>query len=139
MAEVSPRFLLDSDVCIYALERRHPAVAARFERLAAGDAIISVIAYGELCFGLEKSSQRYDSARNLRALTQIVPVAPLPADAAFEYGAIRAELERAGTPIGSNDLWIAAHARAAGLILVTNNEREFRRVPKLKVQNWTAK
>jgi tRNA(fMet)-specific endonuclease VapC len=62
----------------------------------------------------------------------------MPAEAAREYGALRAEFERRGEIIGNNDLWIAAHARAAGLILVTNNEREFKRVRGLKVQNWAV-
>ena len=65
-----------------------------------------------------------------------VPALELPAEAAEHYGEIRAVLQRKGAPIGPNDLWIAAHARAAGLVLVSNNEREFKRVPGLKVENW---
>jgi tRNA(fMet)-specific endonuclease VapC len=67
-----------------------------------------------------------------------VPVEPLPKRAGEDYGDIRAALESGGTPIGNNDLWIAAHARAAGLTLVTNNEREFRRVEDLEVENWVT-
>jgi tRNA(fMet)-specific endonuclease VapC len=89
-------------------------------------------------FGISKSQRRADALLRLDALQQIAEVKELPVDAAAHYGEIRAQLERAGTPIGNNDLWIAAHARAAGLILVTNNEREFARVPELKLENWAA-
>src|SRR5712664_1230457 len=74
----------------------------------------------------------------LRELARVLPVMGLPETAAEAYGAIRAELERKGQMIGNNDLWIAAHAKAAGLTLVTNNEREFRRVRGLKVENWAV-
>ena len=71
-------------------------------------------------------------------LVEAVPVLPMTIDTALHYGAIRAALASGGAPIGNNDLWIAAHARAAGLTLVTNNEAEFRRVPDLQVENWVA-
>jgi tRNA(fMet)-specific endonuclease VapC len=74
--------------------------------------------------------------RQLEELATAIPVLSLPDSAAESYGAIRAELEKKGHMIGNNDLWIAAHVRAAGLTLVTNNEREFRRVPGLKIENW---
>lgn len=74
----------------------------------------------------------------LTDLISFLPVLELPANAAHEYGAIRAYLETKGETIGGNDLWIAAHAKASGLVLVTSNEREFKRVPGLKVQNWVA-
>ncbi len=130
------RYLLDANICIYALSGRSPALSRRFDLLQPGEAAISVIVYGELIFGAEKSSRQQDVLLRLEALTQITPVQPLPEAAAEHYGAIRAELEKRGKPIGNNDLWIAAHARAAGLILITNNESEFKRVPRLKVQNW---
>ena len=75
--------------------------------------------------------------RQLEELAKLLPALPLPVDAARSYGALRAELEAGGRVIGNNDLWIAAHARAAKLILVTNNEREFQRASGLEVQNWT--
>jgi tRNA(fMet)-specific endonuclease VapC len=74
----------------------------------------------------------------MRYLLSLMPALPLPASAGEAYGIIRAALERAGQTIGNNDLWIAAHARAAGLTLVTNNQREFKRVPGLTVENWAA-
>jgi tRNA(fMet)-specific endonuclease VapC len=136
MAGMSARYLLDADVCIYALSRRYPQVSARFDRLRTGEAVISAVAYGELLFGASKSSDVAAAGARLTALTLVAGLAPLPLGAASHYAQIRRHLEAAGTPIGANDLWIAAHARAAGLVLVTNNEREFRRVPGLDVESW---
>ena len=98
--------------------------------------LVSVIAVGELMTGAAKSQNASAARQRIEALLSVVPVAPLPAQAAAYYGEIRGALERAGTPIGSNDLWIASHARAEGLVLVTNNEREFKRVKGLKIDNW---
>jgi tRNA(fMet)-specific endonuclease VapC len=86
--------------------------------------------------GIEKNANRAGGLATLRGLTSIMPVVPLPAGAGEAYGDIRAQLERAGNVSGNNDLWIAAHARTANLILVTNNLREFRRVPGLQLENW---
>jgi tRNA(fMet)-specific endonuclease VapC len=97
---------------------------------------MSVVVYGELVFGEAMSSRRDEAAAHLAALIETVQVLPLPLEAARRYAEIRAGLARAGRPIGSNDLWIAAHALAEDLTLVTNNEREFRRVPGLRVENW---
>jgi len=138
MAAVKATFLLDSDICIYRLSGRHPHVAAHFDRLRPGEAVISAIAYAELLLGAGKSVAPAVAAARLAALTRVAAVAVLPLDASRHYAEIRSHLERAGTPIGANDMWIAAHARAAGLILVSNNEREFRRVPGLEVENWTG-
>jgi tRNA(fMet)-specific endonuclease VapC len=128
------RFLLDTNICIYIRSRRPPAIRVRFESLEPGEAALSVITYGELLFGAEKSVDR--ARRQLADLAGAIAVLPLPDGAAQAYGVIRASLETKGRMIGNNDLWIAAHARAAGLVLVTNNEREFRRVPGLKIENW---
>jgi tRNA(fMet)-specific endonuclease VapC len=133
---MAARYLLDTNICIYALSSRYPAVTKRMDRLAPGEARLSVIVLGELLYGVAKSAKGADARLRLQALQQIVPVQPLPDDIAGHYGDIRAGLERMGTPIGNNDLWIAAHARAAGLTLVTNNEREFGRVAGLKLANW---
>jgi tRNA(fMet)-specific endonuclease VapC len=110
----------------------------RFEKLAPGEAAVSVITYGELLYGAEKSAQRRAALERLRELVLLLPALPLPEAAAESYGKIRAELESKGEMIGNNDLWIAAHASAADLTLVTNNEREFRRVRGLRLQNWAA-
>lgn len=133
----APIYLLDTNICIYVRQNR-PAVLNRFRSLARGQAAISVITYGELAFGAEKSLRREAALKSLRELLTLLPILPLPAPSGARYGAIRAALERRGEIIGADDLWIAAHALAAGLILVTNNEREFRRVPGLKLENWAA-
>lgn len=129
------RYLLDSDICIFVMKRRTPALLRRLDQRAASSAI-SVVAYGELAFGEAMSVRREEAAAHLAALLETLQVLPLPLDAARRYAEIRAELQRMGQPIGSNDLWIAAHALADDLTLVTNNEREFQRVPGLRVENW---
>ena len=133
---MNPKFLLDTNICIYIRRRRPPEILQRFLRLQVGEAAISVITFGELIFGAEKSEQRKAAMRQLEELASLLRVLPLPADAGRSYGALRAELEASGRIIGNNDLWIAAHAKAAKLILVTNNEREFQRVSGLEIQNW---
>ena len=135
---MAARYLLDTNICIYIRQRRPPEVLARFSRLKPGDAVLSVVTYGELLYGAEKSRQRDIAMARLIDLVSLLPVLPLPEGAAGEYGVIRAELEKKGESIGGNDLWIAAHAKTSGLVLVTNNENEFKRVPGLKVQNWTT-
>ena len=131
------RYLLDTNICIYIRRKKTEEVLRRFRALRPGEAVLSVITFGELVYGAEKSAQRGAALELLRELAQVLLVQGLPETAAESYGAIRAELERQGEMIGNNDLWIAAHAKAAGLTLVTNNEREFRRVRGLRVQNWT--
>jgi tRNA(fMet)-specific endonuclease VapC len=135
---MEPRYLLDTNICIYIRQKRPQEVLQRFEKLRPGEAGLSVITYGELLYGAAKSQQRLAALERLRELIHFLPALPLPETAADAYGRIRAELESKGEMIGNNDLWIAAHAVAAGLILVTNNEREFRRVRGLKVRNWAA-
>ncbi len=130
------RFLLDTNICVYIRRRRPPEVLARFQRLKPGEAVLSVITYGALIYGVEKSQFHEQAAKQLTELAGLVPVMELPLRAGQFYGAIRAALEAKGEMIGNNDLWIAAHAKAAGLTLVTNNELEFRRIPGLKIQNW---
>jgi tRNA(fMet)-specific endonuclease VapC len=133
---MAARYLLDSNTCIYALSGRHPDLVGMLDKKLPGQVVISVIAAGELMAGAAKSQNASAARRRIEALASVVPIAQLPIQAAQYYGEIRAALERAGTPIGANDLWIAAHARAEGLVVVTNNEREFKRVKGLKVENW---
>ena len=132
------RFLLDTNICIYIRRKEPEEVLRRFQTLREGEAVLSVITFGELVYGAEKSARRGRALELLRELARMLPVMGLPEAAAEAYGTMRAELERKGQMIGNNDLWIAAHAKAAGLTLVTNNEREFRRVRGLKVENWAA-
>jgi tRNA(fMet)-specific endonuclease VapC len=98
---------------------------------------MSIISYGELYFGAKKGRRRH-AMEILELLLVGVPPLMMDAEVARRYGDLRAELEARGQSIGGNDLWIAAHALSAKLILVTNNEREFGRVPGLKIENWAA-
>jgi len=132
----APRYLLDTNILIYVLSGRYPALRAHIDGLAPGRAATSVVVCGELHYGIAKSLRREGALQRLNALLDLIPELPLPVDAAKQYGDIRAELSIHGTPIGANDLWIAAHARAARLTLVTNNVREFQRVKGLKLQAW---
>lgn len=133
---IKPRYLLDTDTFVY-IRRGRPAEAqTRFERLQPGEAVLSVITYGELLYGIEKKEVGPDPLRRLEELVSLIHVLPLPAEAARFYGSIRAALALRGEMIGANDLWIAAHAQVMDLTLVTNNEREFKRVAGLKIQNW---
>lgn len=133
---MDPRFMLDTDICVYIHRKRPVSVLERLQRLRQGEATLSIITMGELVFGASKSSQRELVLKRLAELESLVSVLALNRAAADEYGYIRAELESRGIPIGNNDLWIAAHAKSLGLTLVTNNEKEFKRVRGLKVENW---
>ena len=135
---MSARYLLDTNICIYIQRRNPPEILTRFKKLKPGEAVISVITWGELLYGAEKSVRRSDVLHILKEFADLIPVAHMTEDVGRAYGAIRAELESRGQTIGNNDLWIAAHAKACGLSLVTNNEREFRRISGLKVLNWVA-
>lgn len=130
------RFLLDTNICIYALSGRHPELRGCIDRLPHGRVVISVVVFGELHFGIAKSAHKHDALVRLEAFMTQIPVHTMPPATAEHYGDIRATLSRQGKPIGANDLWIAAHARAAGLTLVSNNLREFQRVDGLKLENW---
>lgn len=130
------RYLLDTNICIYIAKHNPAAVRARFEQLSADVLAMSVITLGELQHGAEKSQARAKALAVLQQLQSVIQVRPLTEAVAQHYGHIRSALERKGQPIGNNDLWIAAHARAEGWILVTNNEREFNRVEDLAVENW---
>ena len=132
------RYLLDTNICIYIAKNNPPAVRARFEQLSADALAMSVITLGELQHGAEKSQARAKALAALQQLQSAIQVMPLTHAVGQHYGQIRSALERAGQPIGNNDLWIAAHARAEGWVLVTNNEREFCRVEGLAVENWVT-
>src|SRR6516164_11025026 len=133
---MAARFLLDTNICIYIRQRRPQAVLAPFRELRPGDAVLSVITYGELVYGAEKSQFREQARRQLAELAALIPVMELPMRAGEFYGSIRAALAAKGGMIGNNDLWIAAHVMAEELTLVTNNESEFRRIEGLEIENW---
>ena len=128
-------FMLDTNICIYLMHRRHPDVARRFFENRDKVSISSVV-LAELQFGVAKSNQRETNVRALKDFTSLLAVLPLTGEAASHYADIRARLEADGMPVGPNDLLIGAHARSLGLTLVTNNRREFDRMPGLKVENW---
>lgn len=133
---MSARYMMDTDTCIYLKNRRPPAIAERFSSLHVGDVVLSLITYGELLNGAMKSRESEAALRNLHLLSERIPVQNMTAKVAEQYGLIRSHQEKKGMIIGGNDLWIAAHALSLDLTLVTNNTREFLRVPDLKVENW---
>lgn len=135
---MTTRYLLDTNICIYIAKHNPPAVRERFARHTAAELVMSVVTLGELRFGAEKSQARERALETITRLAALIQVAPVPESAGEHYGQIRAQLQRQGQPIGNNDLWLAAHARAEGWILVSNNEREFQRVAGLQVENWGA-
>jgi tRNA(fMet)-specific endonuclease VapC len=132
-----PRYMLDTETCSYIMRRSNDAVLARLQRTAIDDVCISVITKAELIFGVEVSPRKQQDEAALESFLRYVEVLDFPNGAASHHANIRADLKARGEMIGANDLLIAAHARSLGLLLVTNNEREFRRVRKLAVENWT--
>ncbi len=129
--------MLDTDTCSYIMQCSDDALLKRLRRTPVNDVCISVITKSELLYGVEVSPRRQQDEAALSAFLQYVEVLDFPDEAAHHYAEIRAQLKSRGTMIGANDLFIAAHARGLGLTLVTNNTREFARVPKLRVENWT--
>jgi len=130
--------MLDTNICVEIIRRRPAVVLERLRSHAVGDVGISMVTLAELEFGASNSR---DPRRNREALAQFIlplEVAPFDRDATAPYGRIRAALEKRGASIGAMDLLIAAHALALGAVLATNNEREFRRVPGLRVEKWLA-
>jgi tRNA(fMet)-specific endonuclease VapC len=127
--------LLDTKICIHIINARPAAVLERFRQYRMGEIGVSSVVAAELAYGVVKSG----SSRNRQALEMfLAPLIILPFDEAviWAYGELRAELERRGTPIGSLDTMIAAHAIRQQALLVTNNTREFARVPGLRLENW---
>lgn len=129
-------YMLDTNICIYTMKKKPEKVLRRFQKELNGGLCISSITLAELEYGMKHSS---NPAKNEQALLRfLAPLSILPfgPGAASEYGETRTHLQSQGTPIGPMDLLIAAHARAEGLVLVTNNVREFERVPGLELENW---
>lgn len=130
------RYIIDTDTFIYIKNYRPPQVFERFRTLGAGTVGISVITYGELFRGAERSDFRQRNHKKLQELVHSIPVQPMPEHTGLHYGKIRHDLEKAGKVIGNNDLWIAAHVLASNLTLITNNTKEFGRVDGLSIENW---
>jgi tRNA(fMet)-specific endonuclease VapC len=132
-----PRFMLDTDICSYIMKRTDDALLRKVAAIPLSDLCTSAIVKSELMFGVTVSPRSDKDRAALEELLRHVAVLDYPSGAAAHYGEIRAHLQSRGTPIGANDMLIAAHARFLDLTLVTNNTREFARVPGLKIENWS--
>jgi tRNA(fMet)-specific endonuclease VapC len=130
-------YLLDTNMLIAAIKGRSP-VREKLETVDASHLLVSPIVLGELLTGVEKSQRRASNRKRLLEVLSGLQMVEIQPEVAVLYGQVRATLESAGTPIGANDLWIAAHALSLEAVVVTDNEREFRRVPGLNVENWLA-
>jgi tRNA(fMet)-specific endonuclease VapC len=131
-------YLIDTNICIYLMNQYPPEVVARFKNCEVGDIGISSITVSELQYGVSKSTRHQENQRRLAEFLAPFEILPYDEIAAACYGQIRAQLERQGIVIGPLDLLIAAHALSQGLVLVTNNEKEFKRINALEVENWAA-
>ena len=135
---MSQGYLLDTNICIYITKHHPPEVRARFAQHRAAELGMSVVTFGELMYGAEKSQARDKALKVLDQLRSSIQVLEIPVVAGQHYGQIRARLEKMGKPIGNNDLWIAAHALSEDRVLVTNNTQEFSRVEGLQLENWVS-
>ena len=132
------KYMLDTNVCIHMIKNKPVSAVQKFRQHRAEDVCVSSITYAELCYGVSKS--RF-SERNLLALSVFlsgIRIVPFDSLAAVQFGKIRAGLESSGRPVGVMDLLIAAHALSLGLTVVTNNTREFERIPGLAVEDWVS-
>ncbi len=130
------KYMLDTNICIYIIKNKPPQALANLKAHYMEGVSISAITLAELEHGVEKSAYPEKNAVALMQFLSIIEVLPFDGSAAIEYGKICAFLQKKGTPIGTMDNLIAAHARTEKLVLVTNNVREFERVPGLAVENW---
>ena len=130
------KYLLDTNICIYLIKKQPTNVLQKFKSIMLGDIGISSITLAELMYGIEKSQHHEKNKIALEEFTLPLDIIPFDGKATQYYGAIRSYLEKKGTPIGALDLLIAAHAKSLNAVLVTNNVKEFSRVPKLKIENW---
>jgi tRNA(fMet)-specific endonuclease VapC len=131
------RYMLDTNICIFIIRRKNPAVIQKITRHRPEDLLVSSITVSELEYGCEKSA---DPEKNRLALMEFLSpftILPFTPSAAQHYGGIRAQLERDGTPVGAMDLLIAAHARSVDATLVTNNTRDFKRIKGLNIADWS--
>ena len=130
------RYMLDTNICIYLIKRQPREVIDKFKEIALGEIAVSTVTVAEMMCGVEKSQHKEKNRTALQAFLAPLEVVDFDFAAAQQYGVVRAYLEKTGKPIGAYDLMIAAHALSLGLILVTNNEQEFQRIPDLIVENW---
>ena len=129
------KYMLDTNIVIYTIKNRPQLVREAFKRHQ-GQMCISTVTVGELIFGAERSAQPERNLADIEGLIARMEVSPFDATAATHFGQLRAELYKSGQPIGPYDMMTAGHARSLGLILVTNNIKEFDRVPGLRLENW---
>lgn len=129
------KYMLDTNIVIYTIKNRPKKVREAFKQHE-GQMCISAVTRGELIYGAERSSQPERNLVDIEGLVARLEVVPFEEHASEHFGQLRAELYRIGQPIGPYDMMIAGHARAMGLILVTNNMKEFERAPGLRVENW---
>ena len=133
------KYMLDTNACIAIIKECPEEVKEKLLKIPVGEIGISSIVVAELWYGIRLSSMRKHNEVALNEFLEYVIVLDWPEEAAPEYGKIRAQLKKRGTPIGANDLLIAAHALALDAVLVTDNIREFRRIPNLKIENWISR
>jgi len=129
------RYMLDTNICIYVIKDRPAGLRARFNSLA-DQLCVSAVTLGEIIYGAEKSSRPVENLTVVEQFAARLAVLPFATRAAAHFGQLRAELEQAGQAVGAYDMMIGGHARSEGLVLVTNNVREFRRMKGLRVENW---
>jgi tRNA(fMet)-specific endonuclease VapC len=129
------QYMLDTNICTHVVKNYPPKLRERFNRLAE-QLCISSVTLAELCYGAEKSARRLQDTQAIEHFVGRLEILSFSPRAAAHYGQIRAELERRGRPVGPYHMLIAAHARAEGLTIVTNNIREFRRIPGMQIENW---
>ncbi len=128
--------MLDTDMCSYIIKERPISVLQHFKTLDMNNVCISIVTYAELIYGVERSSSKRINHSVIKDFTRHLNVVKWDMNAADQYAVIRNELETNGTPIGSMDMMIAAHAKSMKSILVTNNQKHFTKVPRLKTENW---
>ena len=130
-------YMLDTNICIFILKNRPENVKKKFKAIK--NICISSVTYGELCYGIENGEPHLREKRweQLDEFTQRILIDPWDEDAAKHYGLVRALLKKEGNLIGNNDLLIAAHSRSISAVLVTNNTKEFSRIPDLTIEDWT--
>jgi tRNA(fMet)-specific endonuclease VapC len=130
-------YLLDTNIFIYLCKGKHPSIAEHIQKCEPGQVGISSITLAELEFGIAKSSKPDKNRKHFQEFLLPFEIFDFDSEAAVQYGIVRSSLEKAGKPIGPMDTLIAGHALGLGACVITNNEKEFKRVPGLKVENWS--
>jgi tRNA(fMet)-specific endonuclease VapC len=133
------KYMLDTNICIYLIKQQPREVIDKFQGIALGEIAVSTVTVAEMMYGVAKSQYKEKNKAALQAFLAPLEIVHFDFTAAQQYGLVRAHLEKTGKPIGAYDLMIAAHALSLGLVLVTNNEQEFQRIPDLIVENWVKK